>query len=365
VVPVRRVERVRALLAGLSIAIALSLAPWAASANTGSVEPPTAAFPPGIWKGVGVLTGGISAAGATGFIAAPITFHFELEVAPDGAVVNGVWDWAGEISSAAEGVEGTFALTASGPLAGSGARVELSGAIHMTGSVTVQGNVYPVENDMEAVGAFSPTSASCNVVSGDLATEGRAAQAAAGVSTNVTGPFTAHRIAAAGDQTAAGFEETYTELVLTAQNLLAAGQPPAADVVAFVERVEDFYTNLYASLQCPNPSTNLLPGEQPYAYFAELFGQLLLTVLADPSVYTTSDVHVLAIAAVRIGVIGGAAPDPDLDAQVTQALLDALEAKLAEAQATQNTADCTIVALSANALGFNELAAQAQSCAGG
>ena len=340
----------------LSVGLALSLVPGAASVNLVDAVPPPVAFPPGVWKGVGVGTGGINAAGAAGFIAEPIIVHFEVVVAPDGAVVNGVWDWAGEISVAAEGVEGTFALTASGPLAGSGARVELSGLIHMSGSVRVQGNDYPIEQDLPAAGAFSPSSVSCNVVSGDLATEGRQLQEAAGVATTVTGPFTAHRIEDPGDESVAGFEETYTELVMTAQSLLATGQPPASDVVAFVERAEDFYTNLYASLQCRGATPGLLPGQHLFAYFAELVGQLIVVMLADPSAYSTSDVHTLAIAAIRIGVVGDSAPDPQLAEQVRNTLLDALSAKLADAEATENHGDCTIVSLAASAMGFTELA---------
>ena len=349
----------------LSVGLALSFVPGAASVNLVDAVPPPVAFPPGVWKGVGVGTGGINAAGAAGFIAEPIIVHFEVVVAPDGAVVNGVWDWAGEISVAAEGVEGTFALTASGPLAGSGARVELSGLIHMSGSVRVQGNDYPIEQDLPAAGAFSPSSVSCNVVSGDLATEGRQLQEAAGVATTVTGPFTAHRIEDPGDESVAGFEETYTELVMTAQSLLATGQPPASDVVAFVERAEDFYTNLYASLQCRGATPGLLPGQHLFAYFAELVGQLIVVMLADPSAYSTSDVHTLAIAAIRIGVVGNSAPDPQLAEQVRNTLLDALNAKLADAEATENHGDCTIVSLAASAMGFTELAIQAQACAQG
>jgi hypothetical protein len=362
----RRLRRFRAFSVGLSVAVALWLAPpGAVSAHPGVPEPPIAAFPPGVWKGVGIVTGGIEASGAAAFVAEPIAVHFELVVAPDGAVVNGVWDWAGEISSAAEGVEGTFAYTASGPLAGSGARVEMTGSIHVTGSVRVQGNDYPIEQDMAAAGAFSPSSASCTVVSGDLATEGRQLQAAEGIATNVTGPFTAHRIEDPGDESVAGFEETFTELVMTAQNLLATGQPPAADVVAFVERAEDFYTNLYASVQCPGGTPNLLPGHQKFAYFAELVGQLLVVMLADPSGYSASDIHTLTIAAIRIGVVGSSAPDPQLAEQVRSSLLDALTAKLVDAQAAQNQGDCAIVALAATAIGFTELATEAQSCAGG
>ena len=124
---------------------------------------------------------------------------------------------------------------------------------------------------------------------------------------------------------------------MTAQSLLATGQPPASDVVEFVGRAEDFYTNLYASLQCRGATPGLLPGQHLFAYFAELVGQLIVVMLADPSAYSTSDVHTLAIAAIRIGVVGNSAPDPQLAEQVRNTLLDALSAKLADAEATRTT----------------------------
>ena len=108
-----------------------------------------------------------------------------------------------------------------------------------------------------------------------------------------------------------------------------------------------------------------MPGTQHYSYFVELISQILLTALADPSGYTADDIHALAIAAVRIGVVGAAAPDPDLAAQVRTVLFDAVESKLADAQATDNKADCTIVFLTATAMGFTELTGPALACAGG
>jgi hypothetical protein len=337
----------------------------AATPTTVSVPPlQSPSFPAGIWKGTAVATGGISGHGAEGFLPEPIIVSFEFEVAPDGNVVNGIWGWNGEIVSAAEGVAGLFTMSGSGTLGGNAARIELSGVIHMSGTVTVNGAEYPIENDSPAGGAFSPRSVSCNVVSGDMATEGREMQAEAGLATTVTAPFTAQRIGAPGDQGLANFEETYTELVLTAEGLLAAGVPPVVDVVALVERAESFYHQIYLSIECPGGATSMLPGRQHYSHFVELLGQVLLTVLADPSVFSAEEVQMLALAAVRIGVVGSAAPDRALSAQVWQALYDAVETKLADATATQDKGDCAFLLVTATALGFTGLVAPAQACLG-
>ena len=355
-------------LAMLGLVTVIVPAPPSLAAAPATVPaPPDASpsFPAGTWKGVAVVTGGISGNDATAFLPEPIIVNFEFDVAPDGTVPNGIWDWEGAIASAAEGVDGNFDMTASGTLGGTGARVELSGTVHMSGTVTVQGNVMTVENDAPAAAAFSPTAVSCAVVSGDITTEGQAAQASTGMATSINGPFSAHRIASPGEGSVPGFEETFTELVLTVQNLLAAGQPPAADVVALAERAEAFFHEVFASAGCPDGATNLLPGTQHYSYFVELISQILLTALADPSAYTADDIHALAIAAVRIGVVGAAAPDPALAAQVRTALFDAVESKLADAQAAQDEHACTIVFLTATTMGFTDLVGPAQACAGG
>jgi hypothetical protein len=325
-----------------------------------SVQSPT--FPAGIWKGTAVATGGISGHGAEGFLPEPIIVTFEFEVAPDGNVVNGIWGWNGEVVSAAEGVAGLFTMSGSGPLGGNASRIELSGNIHMSGTVTVNGAEFPIENDSPAGGAFSPRSVSCNVVSGDMATEGRQIQQEAGLATTVTAPFTAHRIGAPGDQGLANFEEIYTELVLTAEGLLAVGVPPVEDIVALVERAESFYHQVYLSIECPGGATNQLPGTQHYSHFVALLGQVLLTALADASVFSADDLLTLAFAAVRIGVVGAAAPDPALSTQVWQALYDAVETKLADATAAQDKGDCTFLLVTATALGFTDLVAPAQAC---
>jgi hypothetical protein len=337
-----------------------TVAPAPTTVSVPPVQSPS--FPAGIWKGTAVATGGISGHGAEGFLPEPIIVTFEFEVAPDGSVVNGIWGWNGEVVSAAEGVTGLFTMSGSGPLGGSAARIELSGNIHMSGTVTVNGAEFPIENDSPAAGAFSPRSVSCNVVSGDMATEGRQLQEGAGLATTVTAPFTAQRIGAPGDQGLANFEETYTELVLTAEGLLAAGVPPVEDVVALVERAESFYHQVYLSIECPGAATSMLPGKQHYSHFVDLLGQVLLTALADPSVFSADEVQTLAFAAVRIGVVGAAAPDPALSAQVWQALYDAVETKLADATAAQDKGNCAFLLVTATAMGFSELVAPAQAC---
>ena len=341
----------------------------AGAATTPPPEPPpapsapTPAFLPGIWKGAALGTGAISGQGTDAFFSKPFRMTFEFEVAPDGTVANGVWSWTGEVSVAAEGVEGTFTMVASGTVFGTGARVEYSGIIHESGSMTVQGNVIPIEQDVPATGAFSPLSVSCAVATGDVATEGRQLQAEAGMSTTVTGPFTARRTAS--PDSPVEFQEEFAELVEQANALIAAGLPAAADVVALAQKAEDFYQNVFATGSCAGSAPGLLPGKQPYTMFVKVIAELVLTALANAEAYTAEDINALALAALRIGVIGAAAPDPALAAEVLQGLLDVLSDKLAAAIAEENKSDCVIISIAAASLGMTQVWADAVSCAAG
>ena len=352
----------------MGVAVAVPSVP-AGAATTPPPEPPpppppaSPAFLPGIWKGVALGTGAISGQGVDAFFSEPFRMKFEFEVAPDGTVVNGVWSWTGEVSMAAEGVEATFAMTASGSVGGTGNLVQYTGVIHESGTVTVQDQVMPIDQDVEATGSFSPTSVSCAVATGDVATQGRAMQGAAGMATTVTGPFTAQRTAS--PDAPVEFEEAFAELVTEAQALIAAGLPAVADVVALVEKAEDFYQNVFATGSCGGGAPSLMPGKQPYTFFVKVIGELVLTALANADAYHPSDINSLAIAALRIGVIGASAPDPALAAEVLQALQTTLEDKLAAAVAAGDQAACTIIASTAGALGMTQIWADAVTCAGG
>ena len=335
------------------------------SAPASAAPPTTAVFPPGVWKGSGVMTGAISTDGATAFAEGPWTFRFTVEVAADGSVVDGSIEGSGTVSAVVTGGEGTVELSLAGTLGGSSARIETNGHLHMSGSVTAQGMNFPVDLDFPAIGGFSATSSSCTVVTGDFAAEARDAQVDAGLATSVTGPFTAVRVAAAGDNLAPGFEEQYVALVQQADALVAMDTPPAADVVALVEQSEAFYQNVSSSTACPGGPTNLEPGKQPYTYFVRKLGEVLLKALANPAAYSADDIHAMAVAAIQIGVIGGAAPDASLAEQVDEALFNALATKLSEAIESQNETDCGIIHIAAGALGFDEMLADAQACATG
>ena len=183
------------------------------------------------------------------------------------------------------------------------------------------------------------------------------------MSTTARGPFSAHRIANPGQGAGPGFEETFDQLVARGEALLAAGTPPAADVLAFVEDAEDFYHAVFGYSACPGDAAGVRPGTQAYTYFVVIVGGLILTALAEPGAYDAYDLSALALAAIGIGVIGAAAPDAQLAADVKQVLANALAAAMLDAEANGEKNQCARISLTAKALGLGDLATAAAACA--
>jgi hypothetical protein len=357
----------------LAVAAALAAVPVGSAAGARSAvtdvagvaapatAPPitTATFAPGTWKGRAIGTGGISASGAEGFLPEPVVLDFEFSVRADGTVESGVWQWSGEVVSATADASGIFQMTGSGPLGGTNALVEITGTINMSGSVTVNGNVLEVDQDMPAEASFFASWTACTVATGDLAIGGRAVQQSAGVATTVKAPFTARMVA--GPDADSTIEQVFFELVTDAEAIIAAGAPVAGDVVDLVLRIERWHHELFRAARCGSATPNLMPGTQPHTYLVELIGSILVAALSNPAAYSTNDILDLGLAALRIGVIGTAAVDPAFADQVEASLRAALQSKLDTAE---DEIDCQIVGIAANALGFTDIAAGAVACAG-
>ena len=251
-------------------------------------------------------------------------------------------------------------MDGSGPLSGTNSLVELTGTIHTSGTVTVDGNVLEVDQDMPAQATFSADWTSCSVATGDLATVGREIEQSAGVATSVKAPFTARMVA--GPDADSTIEQVFFELVTDAEAIFAAGAPSAADVVDLVLRVERWHHELFRAAECGAATPNLMPGTQPHTYLVDLIGTILIVALANPAAYSTDDILDLGLAAVRIGLIGTAAVDSGLaDPNVEASLRAALQSKL---DGAEDKVECQIVAIAASALGFTDIAAGAVACAG-
>jgi hypothetical protein len=326
---------------------------------------PSAVFPAGVWKGVGYIAGGISGQGVNAVHTAPGVFEFELEVSPQGDVIDGSWSLTGAASATVPNASAFATFSGGGGLGGTAGRVAVEGSFTLAGTVTAEGFSFDLSQlgAFPAAGGFSPASASCTQVDGDIATEARAAQEAAGFATSVTGPFVAVRMAKAGDNLAPGFDDVYIELVEAMDALSAQATPKVDAVVSLVEDIDAFVAQIAQAASCPGGPANLKKGKQPYTYFVEQLTKLLLKALDNHEAYSANDVNTMLAVAIHVGAMGKAAINANASGELTGAFGDALEAKIAKAKADGSTTDCAILAIAAAFGGYTDMYQDAIACA--
>lgn len=355
---------------GVALAGVLPLVPGAAesapptpsAAGEQQAPPLRPAFAPGWWVGRAVGTGGITTAAAAAAATEPFIINFEFDVAADGTVTRGTWEWYGEIAVITEASDGTFAMAGEGTLSGRQNPVILSGTINVAGSITTNGMTVDVGFSEPASAQFAPSWASCTIATGDLAVTGRMQQQSAGVGTSVRAPFTARMLARPNDDRSV--EETYSTLVADAEALLASTPPVDQEAIYQLgKQIAAWQRALLRAAQCGGATPNLAPGTHANTYLIEVFGALVGAAAADPNV-TWQALYLLASIAVEVGVIGSAAPDAASAAELKATIEAALAAAIQQAIADGDQEACTGLKVAAATVGASDLVLAAGSCAG-
>lgn len=294
-----RFMRTAAVVLVFAVAITLALVP-SSSAKAAKPGEPTS-IPPGWWVGTYLLKGGID----KGDTSAESTGAGEMAVlvSSDGKV-NGSMDVAALGAAIAKDANGELAFTGDLELGGTASKLTMSGSLHMAGTVTAQGIKVPISSDIPASGSFTPDAVSCSLVTGDMATEGRAAQQAAGFSTSVTAKFVLKR--SANKPTKADIQQAANELANGYQDALAAlakanqGPVTVAELQAALNAIEAIVAGSVGTDACG--SSALLDG-----------------LRADTELHDQ-----FAAAVERLINAGGASPDDLIDAMRMAAQLGLL-----------------------------------------
>lgn len=354
-------------------AVACSMATLVAAVPPVGAAPATVAFPPGLWHGAAMLTGGISS-DEVSVTTTPMRFTFEVEIGADGSVIAGTWALSeGHLTSDVGAGTGDFTLSGSGPLEGTEYELVLTGEILLDGTVTTQGATYPVSLSVVASGGFSASAASCAYVTGDIAMGMRAAQESAGFTTSMTGPFVAPLIS--GDGEISEFEaqvDDYFDIWSTAiyyqQKFtppVAADAPTVAAVVDLVSRARVWHEAAIDLHPCLEPIDQRA---ESFGRFVGELGQLLRRFLqvqnsaaADgKNVFTAEQIAAIGVAAQELGVTGPQALDEHTAFWITHDLRTALQYV---AETAVGPVACEAVGAAALLLGFSDLVAFASTCA--
>jgi len=323
------------------------------------------AFPDGTWKGTAIFTGSIAKQGVFATGSAGITFTLQVR---GGEVTGGVLKMSGSARSRVAG-GGRANLDVSGGLSlgGTARRVTVSGMLSFSGTASAQGFEVPVDITVPATGSFSPVTASCSQVTGDLATETRAVQRQYGFSTTVRALFVAVREAGAD---ASDVVEEYAALVediheAIAQAKGASGTPPTVEQLRELASRAAALQNAIATLKVCGDAPEGFEKGLASPFFSDLFRQLVLMLLERADQLTVTQLIALAYLAYEIGAVGTPSPDPQAAQDAEDELVLALNAKLDFAIEDGDTDAILSIYTAAQQLAIEDLAAKAKSALGG
>jgi len=316
------------------------------------------AFPDGEWSGTAIWTGSISKQDVFASGNGKVAFSLAVD---GGDVVAGELTMNGTGQSKVPGGTGKLKLVASLSLGGTAAKVTANGTLDYRGTVTVAGfGAVPVSGTAAgSTGTFSPTFVSCNKVTGDLATQGRKVQQAAGFTTTVAAKFVAVRTG--GSPAAQGLVEDYKGLVEAVLNLLTGGPVDIAVLLDVAHEIDALNAAFLGLGGCDVPPAGFTKGLQDTLLTA-LFQDLLSEKVLPGDAYTAQELLAFLGVGVHVGAVGGSVPG-NLGQTAKTLLVEfeaALDVKLAQAIGEGNVPTIIDILIGGQQFGLDSLAAKAQ-----
>jgi hypothetical protein len=345
-------------MAATMLALLAAASPYSAAAD----DPP--AFPDGDWHGTSYYGGQIenSEVWVTG--GGDIVFDMTVE---DANVTDGTLVYEIDEMGLSETAAGQISFTGSMQMSGTAAVVEFAGTASMQGTITSGGIDVPIEFSGPSAGKLSPTYVTCNEVSGDLATEAREAQEAAGFTTNVTGLFVALKTGGSGSSAEAIMAE-YVSLTEAIVDLLGASPSPQ-QIVEMVKQSEALAAKIAGIAACGGSLPQGFQSGLSNNVIGSLFQDLLQKALDDPDAYTAQELLALLAAGIRMGAVGksvpGSAPFKDFAKNLLVQFEATLDLKLEAAAAAGDKQTILDILIGAQIYGLDDLADKAQGLLAG
>lgn len=330
----------------------------ASPAGSVGAQPKDLAFPDGTWQGTTLSAGGTITMGDI-FGATGAEVYFEFRVV-DGTVEDGGMQTEGSAGANVPGATGNVMFAGVFTLTGPAEEVEFEGTTEFSGTVTAGGLTVPVMGSGPGNGSFFPKTATCSKVTGDLAYRGRQLQAAEGFATDVTAPYVALRVKGTdADKVLADFDALAEEInAVLATAATAEPQPVVDQLFALVQKAAAILTSVNKLKACGAIPKGFKEGLAD-GYFAEVFQQLVLALLARRDNLTTEQLLSVLGVAYETGVVGASAPDKAAAEDILNQFADALSAKVDQALADGDIEALTAILAAAEQLGLKELAAKA------
>ena len=337
---------------GVIVAVALVVA------GTTLARAKEVAFPDGEWTGKAIWIGSISKQDIFATGKGDVSFTMAVD---GGEVAAGTLTMNGVGKGKAPGATAKLTVKGSLDLSGTGAVVEVSGSVKWSGSATsaILGITVPIKFSAQAGGSFSPTFATCNKVVGDLATETRKVQQSYGFSTTVKANFVAVRTGAS--PAAQGLIEDYKSLVQAVLDMLTGGPVDIGLLLDLAHQIDALNAALAGLGGCDVPPKGFEKGLQD-TLLASLFQDLLQDQVLPGDSYTAQELLAFLGVGIHVGAVGAAVPGnlgPNAKNLFTQ-FEAALEVKLNQAIAANDTQTITDILIGAQQYGLDSLADKAQ-----
>lgn len=280
---------------------------------------------------------------------------------------NAVWSGVMNFTSADDALSGDFSMTSnvsvSGPEVSGGAAGTGGGTIsgpaggplmQLTGldvevAMTVRGisvaqNVALGSGDFDDPLEVSLVSATCNQVNGDWITPIQENMAAAGIGGSVSGYWTAVRVADLPGEGEEDYVEEMRQLIQEAFDWRTLVYTSGFIQFPFLERVLDHAEELNRRLS-RSTDCDFVDEEDFMTAISAIVADALNFALENPAGLSAGDLLRMTSAALRLGIIGEGASDPDLAADLAGRIGDLADQRLEE---TRDLPDCGLVSANAS-----------------
>ncbi len=337
-----------ATLVALVTAVSCLLVPVSAGAQD------EVTFPAGPWVAQVYFRGGIGDEAGGAAVRGSHIF-FTVTISEEGKVVAGEMEVDILFTTAIADLTGTARYTGTLLMSGTASQLLASGTLHIDLETTDGDITIPLSREEETAWEFSPNSATCSQVRGELFAGGREVQEAAGFTTSIESKFRA--LPDLSDELEAKLADLDAKV-----SAALAGEVTAEIVLDLVREAEAIRAEIAHLSKCKQKvPKGFKPGGSGDAWLEGILTTLLSKALETPGAYDAHELVSLLNSGVRGGAVGASSSDPEAAAQLLSDFDDALSGALGAAINAGDAAAIKDIYIAAVQYGLTDLAAEAKA----
>jgi hypothetical protein len=311
-------------------------------------------FLPGPWiaqvffrGAIGDELGGAAVSGSNIF--------FTVTISEEGKVIAGEMTVDILFSGAIGDVTSKARYTGTLLMSGTASRLLAAGTLHIDQTTSDGEITIPIARDQDTAWEFSPNSATCSQVRGELFEGGREIQEAAGFQTTISSKFRA--LPDFSDELKGRLEALDAKV-----HAALVGEVTPEAMLDLVREVEAIRAEVALLEDCKKKlPKGFKPGGSEDAWLEGILITLLSKALETPGAYDAHELVSLLNSGVRGGAVGASSSDPEAAGQLLNDFDDALSVALGAAIAASDAAAIQDIYVAALQYGLTDLAAEAKA----